>query len=313
MAQGRFVPNHEKVNTLKRALSGLDAAGVERVLFMPDSGSLGLGALEGEALSLEAGFVEMPIFHEEADTSRAAGAMREAGASCIVTLGGDGTNRAVAKQCGDIPLMPLSTGTNNVFPMMLEGTVAGLAAGVVATGLADVERSVSRHTRLEVFFDGELKDIALVDIAVSTERFVGARAIWDMATVYELFLTRAEPTSIGLSAIGAQLRMTLADEPVGLYVRLGEGAGEVMAAVAPGLVRTVGVSEWRAVEAGGSGVSVDLRPATIALDGERAFSLPAASKVEVRLGLNGPRVIDPARALALAAGKAPPSRAGPAG
>lgn len=44
--------------------------------------------------------------------------MAERGARCIVTLGGDGTNRAVAKESGAIPLVPISTGTNNVFPFM---------------------------------------------------------------------------------------------------------------------------------------------------------------------------------------------------
>ena len=56
------------------------------------------------------------------------------GVGCLITLGGDGTNRVVAKACGDIPLVPISCGTNNVFPYMVEGTVAGLAAGLVAGG-----------------------------------------------------------------------------------------------------------------------------------------------------------------------------------
>ena len=34
---------------------------------------------------------------------------------CIITMGGDGTNRMVAKGC-EVPLLPISTGTNNVFP-----------------------------------------------------------------------------------------------------------------------------------------------------------------------------------------------------
>ena len=59
VAQGRFVPNHEKVNILKRVLAGLDATGVERVLFMPDTGALGSNALQGTALSeLSADFVQ---------------------------------------------------------------------------------------------------------------------------------------------------------------------------------------------------------------------------------------------------------------
>ena len=54
------------------------------------------------------------------------------GVRCLITLGGDGTNRIVAKASGDVPLMPISTGTNNVFPVMIEGTIAGLAAGLAA-------------------------------------------------------------------------------------------------------------------------------------------------------------------------------------
>ena len=301
VAQGRFVPNHEKVNILKRALVGMDAVGVERVLFLPDSGGLGRSALEGMDLALTPDFVEMTVFHAERDSSRAARAMREAGVDCIITLGGDGTNRAVATECGDIPLVPISTGTNNVFPAMLEGTIAGMAAGVVATGQADPECASIHHNRLEVYVDGEYRDMALVDVAVSTERFVGARAIWDMSTLHQLFLTRASVTSIGLSAIGAQLRQIEPDSPQGLYMRLGPGGDQVLAPVAPGAVTRVEIAEWNTIVPDGPGVEVDLRPATIALDGERTFSLRPSARVEVRLGLDGPRVVDPERALALAA------------
>ena len=300
VAQGRFIPNHEKVNILKRALVGMDAVGVERVLFLPDSGGLGRSALQDTKLDLTAEFVEMTVFHAEIDTSRAAKAMLDAGVNCIITLGGDGTNRAVATECGDIPLVPISTGTNNVFPTMLEGTIAGMAAGVVATGQADPDRSTIHHNRLEVYVDGHYRDMALVDVAVSTERFVGARAIWDMSTLHQLFLTRASVTSIGLSAIGAQLKQVAPDSPEGLYVRLGTGGETVLAPVAPGSVTSVDIAEWSTITPSGPGIEVDLRPSTIALDGERAFSLSPSSSVEVRLGLDGPRVVDPDRALALA-------------
>ena len=301
VAQGRFVPNHEKVNILKRALVGMDAVGVERVLFLPDSGGLGRSALEGMDLELTPDFVEMTVFHAERDSSGAARAMLEAGVDCIITLGGDGTNRAVATECGDIPLVPISTGTNNVFPTMLEGTIAGMAAGVVATGQADPERASIHHSRLEIYVDDEYRDMALVDVAVSTERFVGARAIWDMSTLHQLFLTRASVTSIGLSAIGAQLRQIEPDSPEGLYMRLGPGGDSVLAPVAPGAVTRVDVAEWHTITPDGPGVEVGLRPATIALDGERTFSMSPSSRVEVKLGLDGPRVVNPEQALALAA------------
>lgn len=300
VAQGRFVPNHEKVNILKRVLAGLDAAEVERVIFMPDTGSLGKNAIAGLELNLSAEFVDMPIFHEENDSSRAAKSMRERGVGCIITLGGDGTNRAVAKESRDVPIMPISTGTNNVFPQMMEGTIAGLAAGSIASGKADPAEATTRHTRLEVHSDGRLKDIALVDLAVSRERFVGARAIWDISTLHELFLTRAEPVSIGLSAIGARLRRVSPQEGRGLYIRLGKGHTAVSAPVAPGLVQDIEIAEWKTINAGDPGVRVTQRPSTIALDGERSFSLNAQTDVEVKLSLDGPRVVEPDKALEIA-------------
>lgn len=301
VAQGRFVPNHEKVNILKRVLVGLDAVGVDRVVFMPETGALGRSALEGAQFGLSAEFVDMPVFHEEADTARATRWMREAGAACIITLGGDGTNRVVARECGDIPIVPISTGTNNVFPTMLEGTIAGLAAGVVATGAADTNAATSKYSRLEVYFDDEFRDMALVDLAVSTERFVGARAIWDMSTVEQIFLTRAEPTSIGLSAVGAQLRVTAPEEQIGLHIRLGTGGRRVGAPVAPGMISDVDILDWTTIGPEDPQVEIDRRPATIALDGERALSLRPRDRVGVRLGVDGPRVVDPGRAIALAA------------
>ena len=297
VAQGRFVPNHEKVNILKRVLAGMDAVGAERALFLPDSGGLGRSALAGARLGIVAEFLDMTVFHAEIDSTRAGRAMREAGVDCIVTLGGDGTNRAVATECGDVPILPISTGTNNVFPTMIEGTIAGMAAGAVATGAADLDAATYRHSRLDVFVDGEYRDMALVDVAVSKERFVGARAIWDMATLHQLFLTRANVTSIGLSAIGARLRQVAPDAHEGLHLRFGAGGDAVLAPVSPGSVERVDVAEWAVMRPGDEAIAVTLRPATIALDGERAFSLPADAGVGVRLNVNGPRVVDAGKAL----------------
>ncbi len=44
-------------------------------------------------------------------------------------LGGDGTMRAAVPGLGRTPMLALSTGTNNAFPIMLEATVAGVAVG----------------------------------------------------------------------------------------------------------------------------------------------------------------------------------------
>ena len=290
VAQGRFVPNQEKVNILKRILAGLDAVGIERVVMMPDMARLGNGALDGGRYSLEVEFADMIVFNAERDSVRAASIMADMGVGCIITLGGDGTNQAVAKGCGDVPLVPVSTGTNNVFPVMMEGTLAGLAAGLVARGLVPAEETTARSKRLEVHVDGEMRDIALVDVAISKERFVGARAIWDMDTVDELYLARAEPASIGLSAIGAQLLPVSLTDESGLHIRLGDGGESVAAPVAPGIIISVGIERWDVIEPG-ERVDVKLRPCTVALDGERAFTLMPGQEAHIRLSDGGPRVV----------------------
>ena len=99
------------------------------------------------------------------------------GVDAILVLGGDGTHRVVAKACGDVPICALSTGTNNVFPEMREATVAGMATGLVATGRGG-PGAVIREAALIVERDGAPADLALVDVAVTRERFVGARALW---------------------------------------------------------------------------------------------------------------------------------------
>src|SRR5579864_6701689 len=109
----------------------------------------------------------MPVLATSADSTRAAQILAEMDAGCIITLGGDGTNRAVARGCGSVPLVPISTGTNNVFPTFLEGTIAGMAAGLVEGGLRG-ERTVRRAPRLEVRVNRTAVESALVDVVVSS-------------------------------------------------------------------------------------------------------------------------------------------------
>ena len=173
---------------------------------------------------------------------------------------------------------------------MVEGTVAGLAAGVVAHKLVNLDRVTTICNRLEIYQEGILKDIALVDVAVSKERFVGARAIWDMDTVHEIFLARAEPATIGLSAIGARLHPLSIHDDSGIYVKLGNGGTTVMAPVAPGKIIPVGIEQWRLMEVD-EPIEVSLRPCTIALDGERTFSVQPDQQCSIHLSANGPLVV----------------------
>ena len=306
VAQGRVVPDWEKVNTVRRVMLGLQSVGVKRVLGMPDSSNLVGRASDDPNLSIDLEFLDMPSRHSEDDTIRAAASMAERSVDCLVTLGGDGTNRAVAVGCRTIPIVAISTGTNNVFPAMVEGTLAGLAAGLVAQGRLELSEVAVPSKIMNVYVDGELRDIALVDVALSKERFVATRAIWDIDTILEVFLTRAEPASIGLSSIGARLQsVSLADEGGLRYSIAGPGeqaseSSTVLAPIAPGMVPAVVISSWQRM-AEGERLVVEKRDCTVALDGERAFSVNRSHQLEMEVRRDGPPVIDVNLALTIAA------------
>ncbi len=307
VAQGRVVPDWEKVNIVRRVMLGLQAVGANQILAMADSSNLVRRAADDPTLAIELEFVDQPPFYSEGDTVRAAAVMAESGVDCLITLGGDGTNRAAVAGTRNLPMVAISTGTNNVFPTMVEGTLAGLAAGLVAGGRLDLaEVSVSSKI-LNVYVDGELRDIALIDVALSKERFVASKAIWDMDTLFEVFLTRAEPASIGLSSIGARLEaVSLADEG-GLRYSIADSEEEgedgpsrtVLAPIAPGVVPPVVISSWQRM-ADGERYSIVKRDCTVALDGERAFSVNRTQQLEIEVRRDGPPIIDVELALKVA-------------
>lgn len=283
--------NLEKTHILRRMLLALDAVGVQAVAYMPDYDGLVAKALKGLKVSLEADELHMDMWADERDSIEAARRFSKNGVGCIIILGGDGTHRAVAKGCDHIPLVAVSTGTNNVFPNMIEGTVAGLSAGLIAKELVDVQKLTYTAKQLEVYIDSRMAEIALVDVVVCTELFVGSRALWDPACIREIVLSRAEPDCIGMSAIGGLLHPIGSRDPRGMYVRLGRGGTSVLAPVGPGLIKRVAVRTHRLLP---PGEEVLLEPAacTIALDGERQVEVLANQKVSVRLADNGPCVVD---------------------
>ncbi len=304
VAHGSVFDNNEKVNIVRRVLLGLEAVGVERVLFMPDYFGIVPRALESIRVGMEVCALPMRIRGNQDDSTIAAGLMTEAGVGCIITLGGDGTNRVVTKGTADIPLMPISTGTNNVFPMMIEGTIAGLAAGVVASGIVPVEEATFPTNRLDVLVDSQMVDLALVDVVVYDDPFIAARAIWDIRKVREIYLARAAPSNVGLSSIGGNLYCARMDAHHGVYIRLADpdstGAVELTAPVGPGLVKPVCVSAFRLLDIGDE-EEVHFQPSILALDGEREVEIHRGHRVTIRLSDRGPRVVDVGRALGLAA------------
>jgi acetoin:2,6-dichlorophenolindophenol oxidoreductase subunit alpha len=308
VTQASVFPTTEKANMIQRMLTAFGAVGVHRVLLSTDLGGISASVFRAverhrsrDARWPEVDFLDgQPIRQTAQDTVDAVRRMVTAGTRVIVILGGDGTARVAASAAGDVPMLALSTGTNNVFPAVREATVAGLAAGLVATGLVPADGATTRAKLLEVRAGGRT-ETALVDVAVSTERHVGARAIWNPATVTQLFCAFAEPDAIGLSSILGQLAPVARHEPYGVTAHLSPAAPrQVLAPIAPGLVVPVGVADIERMRPGPEH-HVEARTGVIAVDGERELTFEAGEHPLIKLRADGPRCVDVPAVLAASA------------
>ena len=300
VAHGSVFNNHEKVNIVRRVMLGLDAVGVDRIVTMPDTFNICGKAQDNLKLSAEVQPLDMPIDATQADTTRAAGRMRDLGVDCLVSLGGDGTNRALAKACGSVPLLPLSTGTNNVFPYMLEGTLAGLAAGLVASGTVAAAEAVQQRPCLEVEINGEAADMALVDAVVCDDLYVASRAVWDMNKVRMVIVAQRVAAQIGFMALAGNLPQSGRPRGGGMVIETDPQAPPVLAPIAPGLIQSVGVRRYAHLDFD-ERVELPAGRGTIALDGEREIVMQPQDCIVACLRAAGPRVVQPQKVLALAA------------
>ena len=291
VAHGSVFDNQEKIHIIRRVLMALDEVGIDQVFIMPDFSGMGIRALEDLNLSVQVSLLDMEADGTQNDSTRAAALLAKMGVGCLITLGGDGTNRVVAKACGDIPLVPISCGTNNVFPYMVEGTVAGLAAGLVATGQVKLTEVCFRTPRLEILREGKLIDIALVDVVVTDDLFIGVRAVWDVDRVKEIFLARSKPSAIGFSAVGGYLCPLPLNSGLGVHLVLGKGRKRVKSAIAPGHICWVSIASFRKFGLEEE-IAINSTPAMIALDGEREVGIRPGEKWSVRINPEGPRVVD---------------------
>ncbi len=294
----------EKYSIVRRLVLGAAAVGVTRFWYLPEPHHICARATETLPLpGVRVVAVDIEERFDESDTVRTVAAMRELGCSVIIVLGGDGTNRAAALGWPDLTVIPLSTGTNNVFPRFGEATVVGQAAGLVATGQVRAEEVTDIAKRIDVRLEGEdHHDLALIDAVLVAERFVGSRALFDPAALRLAVLSRAEPASVGVSSIGGLVCPVGAADAGGLLIRFAPVAladHVLRAPLAPGFYAEVGLGEVRRLA---DGEPVELRgPGILAFDGERQRLLGDGQRVWLTIQREGPRIIDVPRAMHLAA------------
>ena len=295
----------DKRNQVTRIVVGAAASGVERILLSRDSFRIASSATEALTLDVQCELVETELTGQGVDSQRAAQAMREAGAGAIVALGGDGTSRAITRCWRDVVLLPLSTGTNNVFPFDVEATVAGAAAGLIASGRLPLEDGARRAKVVEIRCDDGRESLALIDAALLVDDHPGSLLQADPEKLARVLLTRAEPASVGLSPVGGLLMPCFAEDEFGVEVQTRpephpEKTGKTLRIpISPGLYANVGLE-------GVSRIALDEAvswsgPGLLAFDGDREIVLAEGETAQLRVVRDGPWVIDPQRTMSAAA------------
>ncbi len=299
-----------KIGVVRRAVLGAISGGAQRILVAPDRHRLSERAVD-DLTADETGDASIEVFDEpvygvRSDTVAVASRFAKEDVDALIVLGGDGTNRDVAKGWLEAPLVSISTGTNNVFPRSLDATLAGLGAGLIASGAVVRDDASYRAKWIAVRFDdGSPDDLALVDVAVIDTRFVGSRAVWDPALLRSVVACIAEPASVGLSSIAALLASVSRREPGATVVELTSdpalAIGRVRALLAPGMFTPVSYSRCERL---GTGDTTPLHgPGMLAFDGERDRVLDPGVRATAEVRADGPMVLDVERAIALAAAR----------
>ncbi|WP_435063676.1 NAD(+)/NADH kinase [Halobaculum sp. EA56] len=309
------VDNYAKRRVAQCVASGLTIADdPPRVSVMPDKTGIAEHVAQEAPDGVAVETIDMPVEETAADTRRAAAYVREH-ADVAVVLGGDGTTRDASLELGDVPLVSVSTGTNNVVPTPVDGTVAGAAAAAVATGLVDAGAVTARHGRIDVVADdatGEKRLTGLAAVGIVDRPFVGTRAVIDPTELLGGVVSRAHPSDIGLGSVAGCIEPVAPDEPGGAAVRLGDAETAprtVRAIVAPGMTTAVGVERHDAL-AWDEPATFAVSDAVVGADGEREIELVDAT-VEMTPTAGGPRLVDVEEALGAAADAGALVRDGP--
>ena len=295
------VSDMAKIGIIRRAVVGAVEGGAQRLLITDDRRALGLRAIDGLSLDAEVAFLDAPPYDSGVNSQNAAAIFQDRGVGAVIVLGGDGTHRDVAKGWRTAPVVAVSTGTNNVFPRQVEATIAGQAAGVVASQQPPIHKVANQAKIIDVELDHGEAEQALVDIALVDESFTGSRAVWKGQSLLEMVAAIAERATVGLSSIASRVAPTTRHQPGGVHVTFGDGE-RFRVPIAPGLFSEVEIASWRRLRANDF---VEMSgPGVLSFDGERDLVLASGRSALVTVSHDGLWVIDIEKVMSLECGEA---------
>ena len=297
------IDDTEKLNILERIVLAAAAVGDQKVYLMPDR--LGYGRLllqkrqipgyPGDLSQLE--IYDMERTDTQADTVFFAAEMERIGADALIVMGGDGTSRAAAKGTRHVPMLSMSTGTNNVYPELMEGTVAGMAAAVLAGHMPPAAECARPAKCIEVWKNGSFVDLALIDLVFCRNPFVGSKAIWEYEEIDQVVVTQCSMASIGFSAlVGTSLHVDREDD-WGASAEFTGGAPNTLAPMGAGTVRGVHIQNVCRLPLGEPVTRTMTYQGTLALDGEREIFFQPGDVITCAVTRNGPMRVDARRAI----------------
>ena len=242
--------NREKLAIVRRAVIGAIAAGARRFVYMSDSHGIVKQAIAETTIPRGVRFEALPSSGTASamDTIVAAEQMAQKDCAVVLVLGGDGTNRAFVRGWRDATLVSLSTGTNNVFPVMAEATVAGMALGLIAAGTVASRLVATQAKVIDVDIEEAEQDIALIDAVITRDAFIGAKALLDPSQLKEALLCRAEPAAVGITSLGGLVRPVSDKDDFGLHLTFAKGGRQLLAPMGPGMFAKVEIGKTRLVK-----------------------------------------------------------------
>ncbi|MFT7221286.1 MAG: hypothetical protein ACI8Z1_002908 [Candidatus Azotimanducaceae bacterium] len=288
----------DKQQQVTRLVLGALSQGVDTIYLGHEPFRINEKAVENLPERDQIEILRYKLTHKAQDTQTMAELMWEKGCRTFIVLGGDGTSRIVARRFSDATILPLSTGTNNVFPYRLEATIAGMAAGLIATD--KVSHNECQRCKMIHITSESQKDIALIDAVLLHNDFLGSLLPFKAADLGKILLTRAEPASVGMSPIGGLMTPAGHHDDFGvLAVCNPNAATQINVPVSPGLHEMVGVESSVPVDFGQEITFTG--PGILAFDGDREIKLAAGESATASIERNGPRIIEAERVMALAA------------
>ena len=292
--------HHDKQQLVTRLALGALENGVDKIYLGNEPFRINERAAEGIGNKNKVEVLSYPLSHTAADTERLTDLMWSKGCRVFIVLGGDGTNRIVAKSKPDAVILPLSTGTNNVFPFHVEASVAGAAAGLIASQTLHYKDHCERCKQIKVSVDGIYKDLALIDAVLLENDHIGSLLPFKPEKLSQIFLTRSEPASVGISPIGGYVLPCNADDAFGVMLDCkGKTLHRLRVPLSPGLYGDISLSSVNKMP---MGQSYRCRtPGILAFDGDRSLALNEGDDIAITIQRDGPWVINPQLILEIAA------------